>query len=255
MPSLESKLLYDRAQQMNPWRAGTPGRALRNRQAVVRYWRPLCFFVYLTVLVSAPLTPAAAQNSARGPVVSLRLGGFYATPLVKDAISSAALDNAIPGQRSHLVKFQQKAGPIITLAARFPMRPNTSIELSGSVGRSTIRGDDGLTSWNGPITTIGNAVVGFGYLYRRSVVLHGGVGLTKLFVEPRGLFAKGNAVKPVIDVGASRAFVWGRRPIDLDVRLQSHSFGTATLRDNGGSDGNVTRAILQVGTTLWHGGH
>lgn len=248
-------MLYEGAQQMNPWRAGTPGRALRNRQAVVRYWRPLCCFVYLGCLALAPFQVAAGQDLSSKPTVSLRLGGFYATPLAKDAVSSVGLDDAIPGERSNEIKLQQKPGPIATLAAHFPMRANTSIELSTSVGRSAIRGDDGLASWDAMTATIGNAIVGFGFWYRRAILLHGGVGLTKIFAEERGLFAKGNAIKPIIDLGASRAVMMGSRPIELDFRMQSHSFGTATLRDNGGSDGNVVRATVQIGTTLWQGGH
>lgn len=255
MPSLESKLLYERAQQTNPWRAGTPGRALRNRQAVVRYWRPLCFFMALSAFQMAHPDTGWSQNTSGKPTISLRLGAFYATPLVKDAVSSAGLDESIPGRRSHDVRLRQKPGPIATVAARFPMRAKTSIELSGSVGTSMIQGSDGLASWDFTTGTVGNVVLGFGYLYRRLIELHAGIGITKLFAEQRGLFAKGNSIKPVIDVGASGTPVSiGGRPIDIDVRLQSHSFGTATLRDNGGGDGNVTRAIVQIGTALWRGG-
>jgi len=252
---LDSKLLYDRAQQMNPWRAGTPGRALRNRRAVVRYWRPLRLFICLMVSGLASVAPLAAQTGLpTKPTVTLRVGAFVSTPLVKDAVSSAGLDDSIPGQRSHDIRLQQKLGPIATLAIRFPMRAHSNLELSGSVGRSTVHGDDGIQSWDAMPVTVGNFVVGFGYLYRNIIVLHGGVGLTKLFAEERGLFSKGNSIKPVLEAGASSSVHMGTRPIELQAMVQSHSFGTTTLRDNGGSDGNVMRAIVQIGTTLWQAG-
>jgi len=251
---LESNLLYDKSQQTNPWRAGTPGRALRNRRAVVRYWRPLRLFICLTSVALAAAGPLAAQTGQpTRPSVTLRLGAFFATPLVDDAVSSSGLNDSIPGVRSHQITLQQKVGPIATLAFRFPLRAQTNLEVSGSVGRSSVRGDDGLETWDAIPVTVGNLVFGFGYLYRRLIILHGGVGVTKLFAEERGMFSKGNSIKPMLEAGASSSVHVGARPIELQVMVQSHSFGTATLRDNGGSDGKVTRAIVQIGTTLWGG--
>ena len=263
MPRLESNLLYQTAQQMSPWRAGTPGRAPWNRQAVVFDRRPLCLSIPRALLASfvcalaflAGASPAAAQ--ARFPdrmTVQVRLGAFGATSLVNDEVSSGALDDSIPGLRSDGITITQKPGPIGTLAVRLPMRRSTQLEVNASVGRSTIQGDDGRGQWDVAPATVGNFVVGFGYLYRNAVALRAGFGLTKLFVEERGMFARGNSLKPLLEAGAASGVSVGGLPIELDVRVQTHSFGTATLRDNGGENGNVLRAIIQIGTTLWQAG-
>jgi hypothetical protein len=196
---------------------------------------------------------ASAQLFQARPSVQLRVGVFAATTLVKDAVSSAALDDSIPGNRSNEITIRQRPGPIGTLALRLPLRSATQLEVNASLAHSTVRGDDGFGSWDVAPVTVGNFLLGFGYLYRNAVALRAGVGMTKLFAEERGLFSKGNSIKPLLEGGASTAINLGR-PIDIDVRLQSHSFTTATLRDNGGSGGNVLRAVVQIGTTLWQGG-
>jgi hypothetical protein len=65
------------------------------------------------------------------------------------------------------------------------------------------------------------------------------------------MFSDGNGIKPLIEAGLAGGTSVAGRPIELDVRFQTHSFGTATLRANGGADGNVARLVLQLGTTLW----
>lgn len=252
MPVLESNLPYTTAQQTNPRRAGTPGRAPWNWRAVVEYRRPLRLFVFLSLLAA---TPAAAQVTfPTGPSVQLRVGGFMATPLVKDEVSSRALDDSIPGIRSQGITVKQLPGPVGTLAMRLPLRPRTQLEVNASVGHSRVQGDDGRQTWDVMPVTIGSFVLGFGYNFRQLAALRAGVGLTKLFAEERALFSRGNSLKPLIEGGISTAFALAGRPIELDIRAQTHTFGTATLRDNSGSDGNVTRAIVQIGTTLWKGG-
>jgi hypothetical protein len=226
-------------------------------QAVVFQRRPLCLYIApaLAFALSILCTPADAnaQLFARKPSLQIRLGGFVSTPLVKDEVSSAALDDSIPGVRSDKVTIKQNPGPIGTLALRLPLRSNTQLELNASAGYSGVQGDDGFESWDVTSATVGNVVLGFGYLYRNTVVLRAGVGVTKLFADEQGLFTKGNSIKPLLEGGVSTAARVGSRSLDLDLRVQSHSFSTATLRDNGGSGGNVMRAVLQIGTTVWGG--
>ena len=253
---MESNLPYDTA-KLSPWRAGTPGRAPRNWRAVVYKGRPLCLSISLVSLLGlgcliAPAS-ACAQLFQQKPSLQVRIGVFAATTLVKDAVSSAALDDSIPGNRSNEVTIRQRPGPIGTLALRLPLRTATQLEVNASIAHSKVQGDDGFESWDVAPVTIGNFMLGFGYLYRNVVALHAGIGMTKLFADERGLFSKGNSIKPMLEGGASTAIDVGR-PIDIDVRLQSHSYSTATLRDNGGSGGNVLRAVVQIGTTLWQGG-
>src|SRR5687768_14484926 len=109
MPPVDSNLLYRTAQQLNPWRAGTPGRAPWNRQAVVFNRRPLCLSIPQRLLpfATCALVFLAAASPAAGQVgfpdrmtVQLRLGAFGATSLVTDDVSSKALNDSLSGVRS-----------------------------------------------------------------------------------------------------------------------------------------------------------
>jgi len=240
---LEPNLLYETAQQMNPWRAGTPGRAPRNRRAVVE-WRPLRFFIPV-ICLTALGRPVAAQS------IELRLGAAYATPLIKDAVSSRAVNDSIPGLRSSAIQLQQKIGPIATVALHLPSRGKSDIEISGSVGHAMLEGDDGLQTWNVVGVTTGSLVVSLGYRYSGLLTLHAGLGATRLFAEQTALFTAGNSIRPLAEIGVSAGKRLGGFPLYLDARLQTHSFGTATMHDNNLSDGSVIRGVLQLGTTVW----
>ncbi|MGQ0563427.1 MAG: hypothetical protein ACT443_16340 [Gemmatimonadota bacterium] len=205
----------------------------------------------MSLLAAAPT--AFGQTGFPGKTsVQIRLGAFMATTLVSDAVSSRALDDSIPGRRSHRISLRQQPGPIGTLALRVPLRPTTQLELSAAAGRSLVRGDDGLTTWDFTNATVANLILGFGYIYRQRIGLHAGVGMTKLFAEERGLFSRGNSVKPLLELGISTGVRLGV-PVQLDLRIQTHSYGTATLRDDSGADGNVARIVFQVGTVLGKG--
>jgi hypothetical protein len=240
---LESNLLYKAAQQMNPWRAGTPGRAPRNWRAVVE-WRPLRLFIP-TIAVLALSQRAAAQS------VEVRLGALYATPLIKDAVSSRAVNDSIPGPRSSGIQLQQKIAPVATVALHLPTRGKSDIEVSAAVAHSMLEGDDGMEKWDVAGVTTGNLVVSLGYRSSQLITLHAGVGVTKLFAKQTALFTSGNSIKPLAEFGVSAGKRIANRELHLDARVQTHAFGTATMRDNNLSDGSVLRGIVQVGTTVW----
>lgn len=186
--------------------------------------------------------------------MQVRIGAFIASPLVTDAVSSRAVNDSIPGDRSNEVTIKQQPGPIGTIAVRMPLRTTTQLEVNASVARSKVRGTDGLGEWDVANATVGNVVFGVGYLYRRRLALRAGVGITKLFAEERGLFTKGNSIKPLLEGGVSSGLNLAGRPFEIDVRIQAHSFSTTTLLDDGGSGGNVGRAVIQVGTNIWQAG-
>ncbi|MGQ0813091.1 MAG: hypothetical protein ACT4O1_01330 [Gemmatimonadota bacterium] len=254
MARMDPKLLYTTAQQMNPRRAGTPGRAPRNWRAVVEYRRPLRLFVYLGIafigLAAGPVDALAQNGFAGKPSVQIRLGAFAATPLVVDEVSHISVDTAFPAQRSNRITMRQAPGPIGTVAVRLPVRANAEVEVNASVGRSMVRGDDGLTTWDFTNAVVANGVVSLGYLYRRAIVLHLGFGVTKLLTEERGMFSDGNSIEALLEAGLSRAFVVSGREFDLDLRVQTHGYDAHAVSAGAG---NVTRAILQAGTTLWKG--
>jgi hypothetical protein len=206
------------------------------------------------VLLSALPRLAHAQFFPTRTTVQVRIGAFAATPLVTDAVSSRAVDDSIPGERSNEVTIKQQPGPIGTIALRMPLRSTTQLEINASVARSKVRGDDGLGEWDVANATVGNVVFGVGYQYRRIIALRAGVGITKLFVAERGLFTKGNSLKPLLEGGVSTGVIFAGRPFELDLRIQGHSYSTTTLLDDGGTGGNVARAVFQIGTNLWQAG-
>ena len=236
MPTLESNLLYVTAQQMILRRAGTPGRAPWIWRAVV---------ITMAAASSFYTTPLSAQS------VQVRIGAFVASPLLKDALSSLAVDTTIKGTRSDGITIKQSVSPIATVALRIPMRTRTSLELSGSVARSQLKGSDGLQNWNAGNLTIANAGLSLGYLYRTSLTLHGGVGFTRFFAPDIGMFSRKNPIRPMLEGGVSAPINVAKHAIEIDVRAQSHAFG---IGEAGSSDGNVTRIVAQVGTTLWKAG-
>ena len=176
---------------------------------------------------------------------------LFSTPLAKGEISAPPFGS---DTRARTVTLQQRPALMGTLALRLPLASGKQVELSGSVARSMVRARDDFAQWDVAPATIGNAVVGIGYLYRHSLALRAGVGATRLFAAESSVFAGGTGIRPLLEAGASGGIAAGRHPIEIDVRLQLHTFGTATLQDNGGSDGSVMRAIIQVGTTLWQTG-
>lgn len=243
MRALDSKLPYTTAQQTNPQRAGTPGRALRNRRAVVEIRRPLCLFLLL--LASAP---AHAQHASSGkPSLQLRVGAFMASALVRDFVTGSPGPDSISASPSNEIEIKQKPGPIASVSLLFPLRGSTRFEVGAAAASSKLKGDDGRQTWSVGNSLAGNLVVGFGHTYRGLADLHLGVGVTRLFVENRGMFSNGNSARALFEAGVSTAL----RGIDFDLRAQMHKYGTATLRENGGSDGRVLRIVLQAGRTLW----
>jgi hypothetical protein len=176
--------------------------------------------------------------------VHLQLGVLYSTPLVKNAVS-----NAPPGDQSGDIQLKTSLAPLISAALRFPMKPGTHVEVNAGMAATSLTGDDGADSWSAGNVIIGNLSADIGYT-SRSLILFGGVGLTKLWSHEATLFNRGNSMKPLLEVGAATSTALGGRPFEIGARVQTHSFNTASLTENGASSGNVMRAILQVGTTL-----
>lgn len=207
----------------------------------------------MSAAIAVPAPSHAQYSFPTKTAVQVRLGAMYSTPLVSDDVSTRAVDDSIPGGRSDRVTLQAGIAPVGSIAVRMPLRTQTQVELSGSVARGTIKGDDSLETWDFGAGTFGTLQIGVGYLWRNLVALRGGVGATKLFTDARGVFTSGNSISPMLEAGASTGFGIGGRVLEFDVRVQSHSFGTATLRENGGSDGNVMRVVAQVGTNVFGG--
>ena len=260
MPTLESNLPYTTAQQTKPWRAGTPGRAPRYRRAVVDYRRPLCLFMRrkLTFLFLAGVVALASGASSSQAQTSrkigwqVRVGAMAFSPLVEDAVRSGAVADSIDADQADAISVRQGVAPAIVLSALLPLREKAEIAVSAGVARSTVVGEDDFESWDVSTVTVGNALFGISYAYRPTLFLHGGVGMTKLFAEDVGMFAKGNTIRPLIETGLSYALP-SRPEFQIDARLQTHRFATTSLRDEDAEEGSVFRVVLSGSYTPGRG--
>lgn len=251
MPTLESNLLYGKAQQTKPWRAGTPGRAPRYRRAVVDYRRPLCLFMpkkllffALFALFANALDPVPVLGQASRKVgFQVRVGAMGFSPLVEDAVRSRAVADSIDADQSTLITVRQGIAPAIAVAALVPLRGRTELELSAGFATSKVTGKDDFESWDVATVSVGNALFGVSFAYRPTLSVHGAVGITRLFASDVGLFAKGNTIRPLVEAGLSYALP-SRPEFQIDARAQTHTFATTSLRDEDAEEGSVFRIVL-----------
>ena len=248
MALLESNLLYTTAQQTKPWRAGTPGRALRYRRAVVER-RPLCLFMATKALYAALVAGFMVMpDSAGAQSLQFRVGAMLFSPLVEDEVSSSTVENEFPSEQAHRIRVQQAIGPALTGAVVYPVRPNLNVEISATYATSKLNAEDSFESWDAGSVSVANALFGVGYKWRPSLSFHAGAGLTKLFGNDAGMFSEGNGIQPLLEAGASLNV--GKLPVALDVRAQTHSFSTRTLTDEQASPGNIFRVVIGASYTL-----
>ncbi len=165
------------------------------------------------------------------------------SPLVKDEVRSLAVADSIRADQSTQLSIRQQIAPTIAVAALLPLRGRAELEAAASFATSSLRGEDDFESWDAGDVLVANAVIGIGYRYRPTITVHGGAGITRLFADSEGLFAKGNNIRPLVEVGASWLTPW-LSGLELDARLQTHTFSTASLRDEDAEEGSVFRAAL-----------
>lgn len=253
MAILESNLLYASAQQTKPWRAGTPGRAPRNRRAVVDYRRPLCLFICtplaLAALVLTAASGASAQTSPRKIGWQVRVGAAAFSPLVDDQVRTPAVADSIGADQSETVTVRQQIAPAVAVAALFPLRERAELEVSAGFATSTAKGQDDFETWNVSTVSVANVVLGIAYAWRANITAHGGVGFTRLFGGGEGMFAEGNAIKPLVEAGASLTLPFNPA-VQIDARMQTHRFATQSLRDEDAEEGSVFRIVLSGSYTL-----
>ncbi len=192
---------------------------------------------------------SAQQTSSRQIGWQVRVGAAAFSPLVDDKVRSRAVADSIDATASETVTVRQQIAPAIAIAALFPLRARTELEVSAGFATSALRGQDDFESWDVATVSLANAVIGVSYAYRPSIIVHGGVGFTRLFGNGEGMFAKGNSIKPLVEAGAS-AMLPFNPAFQVDARLQTHRFATASLRDEDAEEGSVFRILLTGSYTL-----
>ena len=245
MPKLESNLLYASAQQTKPWRAGTPGRAPRCRRAVVDIRRPLCLFVVVAALLFHATPSSGQQSPSKTASLQVRAGVMVFTDLVQDDLSGGG--SSVPNQSSLLV-IKQRVAPALAVAAAFPLRERTVVEVSAGLAASGLDGSDDFESWDMGSVTLANALLGVGYAFTPSMTGHGAIGLTRLFGDQQ-LLKDGNGIRPLLEAGVSFAMPF-HPALRLDARAQAHRFITTALQNEGATEGNVLRFVIAGGYTL-----
>jgi hypothetical protein len=200
------------------------------------------FFVFgFLALASSPL--AAQAQTSRKIGWQVRVGAMAFTPLVEDAVRSRAVADSIDAEQATRITVRQGLAPAIAVSALLPLRDKAEVEISAGLASSKLRGEDDFESWDVATVTVANAVFGISYAFYPSLLLHGGVGITKLFTSDEGMFTKGNTIRPLVETGLSYTLP-SRPALQIDARLQTHTFATTSLRDEDAEEGSVFRVVL-----------
>jgi hypothetical protein len=249
MPKVESNLLYTAAQQRNRGERELRGErcGTGERSSIIR--RPLCLFLLLAALLAGSSNPVSAQNQSQKMAFQVRVGVMAFSPLVEDAVRSRAVRDSIDAVQSDQITVRQQMAPAIAVAALLPLRGRAELEVSAAFATSALQGRDDFQNWDVGTVSLANALLGVSFAYRPSLLLHGGVGITKLFSESEGMFTKGNGIRPLVEAGLSWTTPF-HPALQLDIRAQTHTFATGSLRDEDAEEGSVFRAVVGGSYTL-----
>jgi hypothetical protein len=211
--------------------------------------RNLTFFALAAMFIASANTASAQQISTRKIGWQIRVGAAAFSPLVDDKVRSRATADSIDADASETVSVRQQIAPAIAIAALLPLRDRTELEFSVGFAASTAQGEDDFETWDVTTVSLANVLFGVAYAYRPTIIAHGGVGFTRLFGSDVGMFAEGNAIKPLLEAGASFVMPFNSA-VQLDARFQTHRFATQSLRDEDAEEGSVFRVILSGSYTV-----
>jgi hypothetical protein len=198
----------------------------------------------LSALLAGVFSPVSAQaQHPRKAGWQVRVGAMAFSPLVEDAVRSRAVADSIDADQATSITVRQGFAPAVAVAALLPLRTKAEIEISAGFATSKATGEDDFESWDVASVLVANVVFGIGYQWKPSLALHGGVGMTKLFAGGEGMFAEGNSIRPLVEAGLSYA-VPSRPALEIDARMQTHTFATTSLRNEDAEQGSVIRILL-----------
>lgn len=153
----------------------------------------------------------------------------------------------LPADYRGPISLELAPAPVATVGLVHGVATRTSLELMGSVAVSRLNAHSQDDKWRTQDVSLAALSASVRYEYWTHVNLHGGIGLTRFFSESTGIFNEGSDVLPLLELGVSIGLLLGALPVRVGARLQTHTFGTPTLRRAGATNGRVGRLLIQVG--------
>ncbi len=198
-------------------------------------------------------TLPGSVHAQRSVAFEVRLGVTASSTLAADSVvRQSVLDRlAGKGHRVDAARATPSIAPTIQLSASTALR--SKVQLEGAFGLSVGQLNGGATSGNGQSFTVASGTIGLRYAIIPRAYVRGAFGAIHYGSSAEGIFKQGSTLEPVVeaDIGSSTQLSFGA--VSIEAFGQVHRFGTAALRQIGGSDGTVLRAGLMAGLALGKG--
>ncbi len=199
---------------------------------------PLALLVML--IVGFPAS-AAAQSVVFEP----RVGVVFSGPLVEDSLILPIEDD--DRERSAPVRAIPDPAPVVSLELRAPSGRSVEMRAEAGLTFARLRGEDAAAEWDIQDLRVAHAIFGVRYDLASTVHVQGGLGGIRYSSSGRGIFSEGAELKALLQAGAGTTLPVGGHVVTLGASGQWHRFSTFALRREGGLDGAVWRALLQIG--------
>lgn len=193
--------------------------------------------------------PALAQRSV---TFEVRLGAVASSPLATDSVLRQSTLNRLAGNGHVAEQARATPGvaPTIQVSARTALRENLQLEATGGWSFGKLHAGSDTESRAYQSFNIGSATIGLRYALLPRVHVRGAFGALHYGASAEGLFRQGGALVPVLEAGIGSDVRFSFGTVGIAAFGQTHRFGTAAVRQLGGSDGSVLRGGLLVGFTF-----
>jgi hypothetical protein len=210
------------------------------------------FFVAARAVICALVAAGAPATAVAAQAVSfeLRAGVAASSALADDIVASPRLAQRLGSSFEGDVKAVPALGPVIGATARTQLRPRIRAELGVGWTFATLRARE--HSGDRDIQDVGVAQATLGIRYQVTPVLDvgGAFGGIRYFADDRALFVEGGDLYPMIELAGALTTPLLDGRLALHAAGQIHQFGLPVLRQAGGEDGVVMRAMVQAGIVL-----
>lgn len=187
--------------------------------------------------------PAAA--SAQSLIFEPRVGVVFSGPLVEDSLILPIGDD--DRERSAPVRAVPDPAPLVALELRAPAGRSVEMRAEAGLTFARLRGEDEAAEWDVQDLRVAHAVLGARYEPAGPVHVQGGLGGIRYSSSASGIFSEGAELKALLQAGAGATLPVGGHAVTVDASGQWHRFSTFAMRREGGIEGVVWRAVLQIG--------